>query len=364
MTPFRRAMVAVLAALAALFVSTTAVARWYHQERAARARAHIEAGAARAADGQLLRSAEEFRAALLLERGDPAAERALALTLYDLGRLAESESYLLVLLERDPVSGPLNLALARIRAASADPDARRLYQRAIYGEWPEGAGTPRLQARFELAGYLRTQATREELLAELLRLKADVPPADVAGTRRLAALFLTAGDAGQAVDVLRLARQESPRDVALLGELAAAELQAGQPADARRTLRQALAAAPERDDLRERLQIVDRVLTLDPTLPNLRLTTRARRARALLAAVVERTAACAAAGGATAAMRARAGTRVTRRAPLTADAAEEDLALAVELWTGADRCRSGGPEGAAVAEVVERLRTVSEDPQP
>jgi hypothetical protein len=166
-----------------------------------------------------------------------------------------------------------------------------------------------------------------------------------------------------AIDVLAGVIDTSSRDAGLLAALAEAQIQAGRSADARRTLRRALAADPERTDLRERLQVVDRAFTLDPTLPNLRLTTRARRARELLAEVLTLTAACNDRSPAAAARR-TAEQRLQRRRAATVEVAEDDLAAASNLWDAAVACRASGPDAQAVSHVVERLRTAAEDPQP
>jgi tetratricopeptide (TPR) repeat protein len=204
-------MLVVLVSLAALFAATTALSGWYHGERARRARAHITAGHAYVDAGCRALAVEEYRAALLLERGDFEAERALALTLLELGELPESAAYLTDLLQREPASGPLNLGMARVQsAAGASTEARRLYQRAIYGEWPDEPSAGRITARFELADYLLAHGAREEVLAELLRLKAEVGADDLASHFRLAALLLRAAAPDVAADVLMTAAEGHP----------------------------------------------------------------------------------------------------------------------------------------------------------
>lgn len=350
--------------LVALCAATAVLNGWYHAERAARARAHHQAGDLYATRGRLELAVDEYRAALLLERDDVASERDLALALLRLDRLPEAESYLIDLLRRDPVNGPLNLGLARIRSRrGADVEARRLYQRAIYGEWTGAAPDGRMTARFELAEYLQARRRRDETLAELLRLKAELPDDALAAARRLADLLLDAAAPDHAIDVLSGAVERNPRDVDLLAALADAHVRAGQLADARRTLRRALSIDDDREDLRERLQVADRAFTLDPTLPNLRLTTRARRARELLSQVHALTEACSPASGADAA-RQTAQQRLRRRGAQTVEVAEDDLAAASRLWEAAADCRAGGPDAEAVSQVIERLRTQAEDSRP
>jgi tetratricopeptide (TPR) repeat protein len=353
----------VVVVLAALFAGTSVLNRWYRAQRQARAAAHRQAADGHTAQRRLELGVGEYRAALSLERDDLESERALALVLLELGRLSESESYLTDLLRRDPVSGPLNLGLARIRSQRGMHDeARQLYQRAIYGEWTNGPEHGRLTARFELAEYLQAHGTRDELLAELLRLKAERPQDDGRTARRLGDLLLQAAAPEHAIDVFRSAVDATPEDVGLLAALADAQVRSGRSAEARRTLRRALAIDSGRVDLRERLLVVDRAFTLDPTLPNLRLTTRARRARQLLAEVVVLTSACD--GTPAAARERRTAQQHLQRRALTMEVAEDHLAAAAALWSAAAPCRASGPQAQSVSQVIDRVRATAEDPQP
>jgi tetratricopeptide (TPR) repeat protein len=358
-------MVAVLVALAVLFAGTTALSRWYHRERSRRARAHITTGRAYADAGRRVLAVEEYRAALLLERGDFEAERALALTLLELGQLPEAAAYLTDLLQREPASGPLNLGMARVQSArGAAAEARRWYQRAIYGEWPDEPSVGRITARFELADYLLSHGAREEVLAELLRLKAELSADDLPSQLRLATLLLRAETPDVAADVLMTAAEGHPDAAEVLSALADAQSQAGRSSEARRTLRRLLTLEPARGDVRERLLLVDRVLTLDPTLPNLRITTRIQRAHELLRTVVEETAPCTSAGGDAAVLRQQADARLRRGIGSTSDVAEEDLARSVQLWISAAGCHGAGREAEALSRVIQRVQRSLEDPQP
>src|SRR5690606_18377840 len=152
----------------------------------------------------------------------------LALALLQLGRVSEAEAYLTDLLRRDPTSGALNLAMARVHALRDRGDrARVFYQRAVYGVWAGEPRDARIAIRFELIEYLEQQGAREELVAELLRLKGDLPPDDVAQARRAAAHLVQAGALEPAIDLLRGRREAAPKDVALLAHLAEIEAAAG-----------------------------------------------------------------------------------------------------------------------------------------
>ncbi len=360
----RRLTILVAAAAAALFTATTMLARAYHGEREARATGHLESGHRLAAGGDLGGAIEEYRAALQFDRDNLQASRALALALLDTGRLAEAETYLSILLARQPTDGLMNRGMARIAAArGADVLARAHYQRAIYGQWPGDSIAGRIDTRFELHDFLRREGAREEALAELLRLKAEVPAAHTAVQRRLAALLVDAGAPEEAIGTLETAAAAAPRDVELLAQLARAELQAGRTREARATLRRALNIAPKREDLRDQAVVVEQVLALDPTLPRLGLVTRIRRARGVLAAAVAHSRGCiedTAPDAVT--LRTEAEAHLRRRAATDAEAAERELALAARLWNASADCRAKTPEALAVTEILGRI-AVEPDPQ-
>lgn len=349
--------------LALLIVSTALLASVHENVRSARTRRHVARGDAFVVRNELADAVEQYRAALSLDRDHPQAGRALALTLLSLGRLSEAESYLRGLLTDDPTDGALNRGLARIHAARGRADeARAAYQRAIYGEWPSDALAERMNTRFELIEYLTRLNASDEVLAELLRLKAELPPGQTAAGRRVADLLVQAGARDLAIDLLSAAAINAPRDVPLLAHLAGMQSMAGRTADARRTLRRALAIEPGRADLAERLAIAERVLALDPTLPRLRLVTRTRRARLVLAAVVEQTRGCA--GDAAAGVWKQAAARLRRRARADAEAAEQEMALAAQLWSAAaPACQTSSTEARAIARVLQRIDAAAE-PQP
>jgi tetratricopeptide (TPR) repeat protein len=359
----RHLITVVVAMLAVLFAATVLLGSIHQQVRNARTESHRRHGRTLAAQNQLAAAAEEYRAALSLEPDEPHARRALALTLLSLDRLSEAESYLRDLLKEAPTDGALHRALARIHAARGrETDARAAYQRAIYGEWPPD-GTERIDTRFELIEYLARLNAREEVLAELVRLKAELPPARTAAARRVADLLVAAGAPDLALDTLGAAAMTAPKDVELLAHLSDVQADRGRYDEARATLRHALALDPARRELAGRLTVIDRVLALDPTLPRLRLVTRTRRARLVLAAVVEHTRACSPDVPATGDdARRRAATRLRRPARADAEAAEQDLALAARLWTAAPACHDSGPEGRAIAQVLQRIEAASELP--
>ena len=360
-----RYIVATVVTVLALLCAATALLRSIHERvQSSRTTGHLQRAQTLAAAGDLRRAIAQYHAALALERDSGTARRGLALTLLALERWSEAESYLRDLLREEPTDGVLNRALARIQAARGrDEDARSTYQRAIYGQWPTAAVEDRIATRFELIDYLRRVNASEEVVAELLTLKTELPPRHIAAARRVAGLLADAGEAAAAIDLLSASVVTAPRDSQLLAQLAELQAQAGRTLDARSTLRRAVALEPARRDLAERLALVNHVLALDPTLPRLRLVTRTHRARLLLATVLEQTRACEDDSRPEVA-RARhdAGRRLRRRTPTTADMADQEIALAARLWTAASACHASTPEARALAEVLQKIEPAAEPP--
>lgn len=361
----RNLAIVVIVTAGALFSVTTMLARAWEEAKATRASAHLESGHRLASGGHLDGAIEQYRAALEYDRDNLQASRALALALLDTGRLAEAETYLGTLLQQQPTDGLMNRGMARIAAARGNADlARAHYQRAVYGQWPVESSAARIDTRFELHDYLRRQGAREEALAELIRLKAEVPAGVTPVQRRLASLLAEAGAIDEAIGTLQAASAAAPRDVELMAQLARVQVQAGLTRAARATLRRALDIAPRREDLRDQAVVVEQVLALDPTLPRLGLVTRIRRARGVLVAAVAHSRGCTddEAPGAVA-LRKEAETRLRRRAATDAEAAEGELALAARLWSAAETCRASTPEARALTEILARV-AVEPDPQP
>jgi tetratricopeptide (TPR) repeat protein len=346
----RSLVVLVAVSLGALFSVTTLLGSYYHEAKVTRADRHFAAAASLAASRRLDDATREFRAGLALERDNLEGQRGLALALLSLGRHAEAATYFDSLLRREPTNGPANRGMARVAAAQNRPiDATVYYQRAIYGQWPDDMPEARIETRFELVDHLRRFDNADPVRAELLRLKTDVPPDRTATHRRIAQLLADTGASEEAIESLRTAAAAAPRDVGVLADLAAIQTTAGRWLEARATLRRAL-AIERRDDLRERLALVDRILVLDPTRPRLRMVERTRRARRVLAAVVDETAGCA--GPEAAALRAEAQRHLRRPGHVDAEAAERDLDLATRLWAAAPACRADTTEARALTHVL------------
>ncbi len=360
----RRLLVLVLVAMGALAGATTLLARFYHGEQAARATRHLEAGRELMATGATAQAVPEFRASLGLVRDDPEPARLLAQALLQLERLDEAQSYLSDLLRRHPVDGQLNRDMARVAAARGrTADAQDFYRRAIYGVWNEEPLVRRIETRFELAEYLHATREREELVAELLLLKAEVPAEETAAQRRIASLLVEVDLLDHAIEVLQTAATVAPRDVALLTQLADVQTDTGQMVEARATLRSALAVDPDTPGARDQITFINRVLALDPTLPRLRLPERTQRARAILTAVVQHLAACDATDEEQARRMRDLAAPHLRRGVQDAEVAEQALRLASDLWDAEPACHDGTPEARALDRVL-RVVQDAQDPVP
>ena len=350
-----RVVVLMVVVAGAILVSLTVLLQSLHASaKHDRVASHIARAQAARSRGDLLAAVDEYRAALQLDRVVLEARRALALALVELGRLGEGESYLLDLLRQDPTNGPLNRGLARIHAARGRTDlARASFHRAIYGEWPAERTEERVATRFEFIDFLTKNEAREEVLAELLRVRAELPSGQTAAVRRTADLLAAQGAGALAIDMLRTATLSSPRDVDLLAHLADLQITQGQTSDARATLRKAL-SIERTPELTSRLAVVERVMEIDPTLPGLGLVTRTRRARLVLSAVMRETEACAQTP-AVVPLRADAALQLRRRASADAERAEAELALARRLWSAAPDCHSETPNARALMQVLTRV---------
>jgi tetratricopeptide (TPR) repeat protein len=350
-----RLLLLLVVSAAAILTAATALLQTLHAAtRDAHVRRHLDHARTARLQHDIARASDEYRAVLQLDRRHQDASRSLALALVELGRLAEGETYLEDLLRERPTDGLLNRGLARVHAArGADAKARTAYQRSIYGEWPDGAGEARIATRFEFIEYLTELNAREEVLAELLRVRAELPSRETVAVRRTADLLAAQGAGGLAVDMLRAAATVTPRDIDLLAHLADLQTAQAQPTEARATLRRAL-AIERTPQLTDRLALVERVLEIDPTLPGLGLVTRTRRARLVLSAVARETIPCDI-EPAVAVLRTEASTALKRRASADAERAEEELALAARLWAAAPGCHRATPDARALTQVLNRV---------
>ncbi len=363
----RRVATAALVLIVLMGAGAGVLARNYDATRTRLAREEFLAGALVANDHPE-EAAEHFRAALALDREDPAPRRALAVALMELGRSDEAESHLSELLQIDPIDAEANLLRARIAMRRRTyPEAEVFYQRAIYGRWSDGVETPeavagRIAARFELLDLLSRTGARIAARAELLRLEAELPDSPPL-QYELARRFMELDDPSQAAEVLQRLMKAHPSDASAARALTDALLAAGRFREARDAASHALALDPQDGATRQRVDRINEALSLDPTLRGLSPATRLRRSGELLARVLQDVQSCLTALAPKqptdwADLQSRARTALSAKpSPRDIDAiealTEQRLAIVDELWHL--RVNQCGTTDGPLAWVVDHL---------
>ncbi|MGE3274771.1 MAG: tetratricopeptide repeat protein [Vicinamibacterales bacterium] len=352
-----RAYTAVAVLLVAMFMTTTTLARYYHEEQHARAQDHFARGSTLVDAGNLDQGIVQLRAALLLDRGNADYALILATALLDAGHPREAETYLDDAIREDPTSGPANLVRARVARALGDAETDVYYQRSYFGSWPADARDQRLAVGFELVEYLLALDARERAHAVLAQLAAETgrdPDLDL----RVGRLFLDANGAADAIPLLMDATEQRPDDAAAWSALAEAQFEEFNDTAAARAAARAVALDP-RDMTAARIADVARSsVGLDPSQPRLRATERTRRARQLVELSRAAYEACVPAPAGDAPPdplvdeAARALNRRTRPAPDN----DELVELATRLWDARTaRCPDVDPDVEALQRVLSRL---------
>jgi tetratricopeptide (TPR) repeat protein len=339
----------ILAAIVGLLLFDTALARLDISGRKAYAAREFAAGQHLIALRHMDQAIEHLRAATTLDGENSDYGVALAQATLADGRPAAAEQMLLPLLERDETDGATNLAMARVLAAEGRNDAAKSnYHRAIYGRWPAGAEKNRTDARFELIDLLARTNAREELLAELLPIQDDSTN-DGAQRKRVAHLFVVAGQPSRAVVIYREILRRDPQDADAYVGLAEAALSLGDFATARADLLAAQKLSPaDSVSLQSRMILTDSVIALDPTQPGLSITEQARRSRNLLQMTVSSTRRCLAAQAPQVAAALDSATALVSSAGAAAAASiVQNLSLAEQLWgLRRSRCEAEREDGA------------------
>jgi len=339
----------VLAAIVGLLLFDTALARVDISGRKAYAAREFAAGQHLMALRHMDQAIEHLRAATTLDGENSDYGVALAQATLADGRPAAAEQMLLPLLERDETDGATNLAMARVLAAEGRNDAAKSnYHRAIYGRWPAGAEKSRTDARFELIDLLARTNARQELLAELLPIQDDSTN-DGAQRKRVAHLFVVAGQPSRAVVIYREILRRDSRDADAYVGLAEAALSLGDFATARADLLAAQKLSPaDSVSLQSRMILTDSVIALDPTQPGLSITEQARRSRNLLQMTVSSTRRCLAAQAPQVAAALDSATALVSSAGAAAAASiVQNLSLAEQLWgLRRSRCEAEREDGA------------------
>ena len=237
---------AVLLAIVGLFLADTFL------EKIERSESHVEAvrfyanGQRLMEQGKSAEAVDQFRSAISVERNNEDYQLALGQALLAAGRLADAETTLNDLLQRNPFGGPANLVLARVLIKEDKIDEGiSYYHRAIYGQWKEDAHANQVKARFELTDLLSHQNSQEALLAELLPLQGDAPD-DIATKKKLGRLFIAAGSPARATEIFRDILRAQPQDPDAYAGLGEADFARGNYRTAQTEFHDSAPFAPSR----------------------------------------------------------------------------------------------------------------------
>ncbi|HNV03314.1 MAG TPA: chloride channel protein [Vicinamibacterales bacterium] len=328
-------------------------------EGAARA---FETGRALAAQGREPEAIEQFRRALAVS-GSADVRLELARTLLAVDRPAEAALYFGEMLRADPASGEANLGLARAAGKQGRTgEAILAYSRALVGNWTGRPEQRRIEAGFEFADYLARSGMRDQAVAQLLDLQQAVSgnPGLLLDVGRR---FLSLGADAQSASLFRAVITLDPARIDALLGLGEAELAQDNFEAARDAFRRAEQIDPGNATAASRRRLLTEVLSLNPEQRRLSSGERHRRSLALLSAALAQFDACAKASGAAGAL-APAGplaeaarrTLARRARPASlADAAEENVDVAQQLWSARERQCPASGEPTAVGVLMKHL---------
>lgn len=353
----RRLLPAVVGVALTLLILIGFLNYYYRSARGARAEQSYKAGMELVQQGRNEEAVEEFRDALSVSPGTERYRLALGLTLVQMGRTSEGAVYLREVLARDPENGPANLGLAQVAVADGNKVAAvTYYNRAINGVWPKGQEQNRLEARFQLAAYLAKQGDQTQAIAQLLAALGQAK--DVSTRERIGRLLLEYGAPQQAGDLFRGLIHANAGDAAAYAGLGDAELARNDYSGARDAFQKAARLDPSNDSVQKQLQLVSRVLALDPQARGIRTPERYQRSDELLRDALMMAEACPQAVQDNADLVATAQKSLAQHPSRRAldDATDDNLNTAVQLWKARQRfCAAQPASDEAAARVLARL---------
>jgi tetratricopeptide (TPR) repeat protein len=298
--------------------------------------------------------------AISVERGNRGYLETLAQAQFASGNTADAESTLTELLQSDSTDGPASSIMARVLVKEGRfAEAISYLQRAIYGRWNEDAAEHRLRVRFELIDLLAQRNSKEELLAELLAVQ-DQAPSDLKTRTRIGRLFLLAGSPARAADVFRGILHDAPANADAYSGLGEAELARGNYRAAQRNFQISLRLAPDDQATRQRFDLCNEVLMLDPTNRALGRVERFSRSRKLVELTLDETSHCIGQNPSPELRQLLDRAAKALKAPVGAgrqiEISESNLDLAEQLWQARKKeCKSLPATGSPLALVLARL---------
>jgi tetratricopeptide (TPR) repeat protein len=355
---FLRTFGLVLLAIALLFTADTFLANAERAESRAAAARLFQQSQALMQQGDNAQAIERIQDAIANERGNRDYLRLLAQAQFAAGKTSDAESTLTELLQSNPTDGLASLIMGRVLVKEGRfTEATSYLHRAIYGDWKEDAVGNQLRARFELIDLLAERNSKEELLAELIAVQ-DRIPTDL--ERKRGRLFLLAGSPARAAEVFRGILQDAPEDADAHAGLGEAEFARGNYREAEREFQAALRLAPDHRAARQRVDLCNEVLTLDPTMRGLGPAERLRRSRKLVELTVDEATQCTGqnAPPELQGLLDEAGKALKAHvSPVQqSEASESDLDLAEKLWQGRKQeCKPPPSTDGALGLVMARL---------
>jgi tetratricopeptide (TPR) repeat protein len=310
--------------------------------------------------GKKTEAIERIQDTLAIDRGNHDYLRTLAQAQFEAGKTAGAEATLTQLLETDSTDGLAALIMGRILEKEGQfPEAISYFRRAIFGHWSEDAAGNRLRVRFELIDLLAQRNSKEELLAELLPVQ-DQAPRDLPTRMRLGRLFLLAGSPARAADVFRGILHDAPANGDAYAGLGETEFAGGNYRSALRDFQAALRLTPENQAARQRLEVCEELLMLDPTMRGLGPQERFRRSLKLVDLTLDQTKSCIGQNPSSQVQELldRAGKTLAAHvsASRQSEASESNLDLAEQLWqVRRQECTPIPPADSALALVLARL---------
>ncbi len=359
-----KAPTAAIGGIMAVVVLMTAIAvflsYYARYQRIDRAQQYVLSGNESMKASRYQEAVEQYRSALSISHSNK-DRLALATALLKADRWNEAEIYFRELVRETPDSGPVNLGLGRIAVQRGEVQiAIDFYHKSIYGRWQDSPQADRTQIRMELIDYLGRIDRLELARVELLSLMAERPD-DAAVKRRIAHRLLDYKLAAESARLFRDIIEKSPQDADAYAGLGQAEYSLGNFQSAQHALKTALLLNPSDGKLKQRLEIVEQIVSTDPTLRGLKASEKFERSRELIQKILQSLDQCLSGGAIPLSVAESETVQAVRKSlaskkrPLSfGDAIESNLESAEQCWKV--RTAACGPAKAS-DEILDTLMT-------
>ena len=271
-----------LLAIAGLFTFDTFLEKIDHAENDVEAVRLFKEGQGLLAKGESAKAIDHFSDAIEIDRSNRDYQRALAQAQLAAGSTSEAQTTLAKLLETDTSDGFASLLMARaLMKEDKFQEAVSYYHRAIFGRWNEDEKLNRRRVRNELINLLAQRSSKEDLLAELMAVQEQTPQ-DIKSRIRMGDLFLQAGSPVRAIEIFHRVLHDQPANVEAHLGVGEAEFSEGNYRVAQAEFQTATRLNPDDAAVRQRLEVCDQVLELDPMLRGLSTSDRFERSSRVL----------------------------------------------------------------------------------